>query len=39
MCHFELTAQELGLKGQWAIVDPQIEAPENTEYTASWINE
>lgn len=39
MCHFELTARELGLKGKWAVKDPQIEIPENTEYTVSWIIE
>jgi hypothetical protein len=38
MSHFELTALELGLKGQWAVADPQIELPdEHTEYTVSWL--
>ena len=38
MCHFELTAHELGLKGQWTIQEPEIEKPDRlTEYTISWI--
>jgi nitroreductase len=39
MCHFELIARALGLNGRWVIKDPQIEIPENAEYTVSWINE
>ncbi len=37
MCHFELTARELGLFGQWIVADPQIAIPEYAEYVASWI--
>jgi hypothetical protein len=38
MCHFELSAKELGLQGQWALADPGLPAlPELTEYTVSWI--
>jgi hypothetical protein len=39
MCHFELTARELGLSGRW-IVEKEIEtSPEElTEYVASWEN-
>jgi nitroreductase len=37
MCHFELTASELGLAGTWQINEPAIEKPdEMTEYIASW---
>jgi hypothetical protein len=37
MCHFELTANELGLAGSWQIDEPAIEKPdEMTEYVASW---
>ncbi len=40
MCHFELTARELGLHGHWAIQEPKIETPDGlTEYTISWIGE
>jgi nitroreductase len=36
MCHFELTARELGLNGGWVIDDPKIQLPGGTEYTATW---
>ena len=38
MCHFELTARESGLSGDWVVRPPDIAAPnETTEYVASWI--
>jgi hypothetical protein len=37
MSHFELTANEQGLKGKWSLREPEIEKPDRmTEYTASW---
>jgi nitroreductase len=37
MCHFEMAAGELGLKGRWDIKDPKIEKPDTLcEYTATW---
>ena len=36
MCHFELSAKELGLKGDWSVNEPQIEK-DNMEYIVSWI--
>ncbi|MGA3209088.1 MAG: nitroreductase family protein [Syntrophales bacterium] len=40
MCHFEMTAGELGLKGKWDIKEPKIEKPPSLyEYTASWMGE
>ena len=37
MCHFELTARELGLDGRWEVNPPQVAArDELAEYTASW---
>jgi Putative TM nitroreductase len=40
MCHFELSARELGSKGRWEISEPKIEKPDALcEYTASWIGE
>jgi nitroreductase len=38
MCHFELTAQELGLKGKWETKDPQVP---NTglNYIVTWAGE
>ncbi len=39
MCHFELTARELGLKGQWTLQEPTIEKPDDlTEYAVSWVS-
>jgi hypothetical protein len=37
MCHFEITASELGLNGIWVLDDPKIQIPESTEYTVTWI--
>ncbi len=37
MCHFELSARELGLSGQWVIRPPSISLPDSfTEYSATW---
>jgi hypothetical protein len=35
MCHFELSARELGLKGYWNVKDPQIKS-DGMEYIVSW---
>ena len=38
MCHFELSARELGLPGKWVIKDPEISMPnDQTEYCVSWV--
>ena len=38
MCHFELTAKELGLSGTWQNREPDIKKPaKGTEYVVSWI--
>jgi len=38
MCHFELTACELGLNGKWGIVDHGLDLPNDLiEYSVSWI--
>ncbi|HEY85757.1 MAG TPA: nitroreductase [Chloroflexi bacterium] len=40
MSHFELTAKELGLRGEWQVREPGIEKPdEQTEYTVSWVGD
>jgi hypothetical protein len=40
MCHFELTAREAGLKGEWVVKEPEIEKPDElTEYSVSWVSE
>ena len=40
LCHFELTAREMGLAGHWAVDDPlnPISGPK-TEYIASWVRD
>jgi len=37
MCHFELTAKEMGLNGEWMVSDPGKSAPENAEYLITWV--
>jgi hypothetical protein len=38
MCHFELTARELGLHGHWLSQEPPLEKPDTlTEYTVTWV--
>lgn len=40
MCHFELSAMELGLNGKWLVAEPPLEKPDkHTEYTVSWVTE
>ncbi|MBN1427269.1 MAG: nitroreductase family protein [Anaerolineae bacterium] len=37
MCHFEMTANELGLRGKWEIADPGPAVPDAaTEYIVTW---
>lgn len=36
MCHFDLSARDLGLKGDWNIDDPRIKS-DGMEYIASWM--
>jgi hypothetical protein len=37
MCHFELSAKELGLKGDWSVSDPHMQK-NDMEYIVSWIS-
>ncbi len=37
MCHFELTANELGLPGHWVKDNPKIPIPDLAEYVVTWI--
>jgi nitroreductase len=39
MCHFELSARESGIDGQWVQADPLIKLPELSEYSATWVTE
>jgi len=37
MCHFELTAREMGLAGEWAVNDPCLGKPDGMlEYVVTW---
>jgi nitroreductase len=37
MCHFELTAREIGLTGEWFVKEPDVhKLDNNVEYIASW---
>jgi nitroreductase len=36
VCHFNLTAKELGMKGNWVVQDPQIPNTENLLYKITW---
>lgn len=37
MCHFELTAREMGLSGEWVIAEQSIAKPDElTEYSVTW---
>jgi nitroreductase len=39
MCHFELTAREAGLSGEWLRAEPDIEKPDElTEYIVTWLH-
>ena len=37
LCHFELAAKEVGMNVRFALCDPEISAPNYTEYVASWL--
>ena len=37
ICHFELRAKEMDLKGQWKHIDLNMPRPENLEYIHSWM--
>ena len=39
MCHFHLAAEEIHLKGHFERVLPDLSAPENVTYIASWIKD
>lgn len=36
VCHFDLTANELGLKGNWEFLNPDITKPKSLKYVISW---
>jgi len=40
MSHFELAADELGLRGRWQVAEPAIARPDElTEYAVSWVED
>lgn len=39
ICHFDLTAKELGMKGKWEITEPEFERPKELKYIISWIGQ
>lgn len=39
VCHFNLTAQELGHKGDWQFIQTDVPIPPHLEYFISWISE
>lgn len=40
MCHFELTARELGLDGKWEVREPALPKPGGTiEYVVTWVGQ
>jgi len=40
MCHFDLSAGELGLRGKWTVAEPPIAKPDReTEYIVSWVEQ
>lgn len=36
VCHFDLTIQEFGIKGDWIFEDPSIKSPKDLKYIISW---
>jgi len=39
MCHFELAAKELNLRGNWFVRNYPENLPENVEYISSWVTD
>lgn len=40
MCHFELTAKEMGINGGWKVQDPEIQGvPQSAGYVVSWLEQ
>ena len=39
ICHFDLTAKEVGIEGKWEFLRPDINSPEELKYIISWIGQ
>ncbi len=37
ICHFDLSAKELGIPGEWNFIDPDVNNPKGLKYVISWI--
>lgn len=37
ICHFDLSAEQLGISGKWDFIKPNSNIPEGLKYTISWI--
>jgi len=37
ICHFDLTAKEVGIEGRWEFSSPNINTPEELKYIISWV--
>ncbi len=39
ICHFDLTAKEVGINGRWEFLKPKLEQPKELKYIISWIGQ
>jgi len=39
VCHFDLSAKELGIRGKWEFNQPDVEIPKELKYIISWIGD
>ena len=39
ICHFDLAAKEVGMKGKWEFLEPNLEQPKELKYIISWIGQ
>jgi nitroreductase len=39
ICHFDLTAKEVGIEGRWEFLSPGINIPEELKYIISWVGQ
>ncbi|GAH86127.1 unnamed protein product, partial [marine sediment metagenome] len=39
VCHFDLSAKELEMKGKWEFEEPTIHRPNGLKYIVSWIGQ
>ena len=39
ICHFDLTAKEVGIDGRWEFLSPDINTPEELKYIISWVGQ